>query len=150
MHQVVNQLEVVQVVDLLLLYCCIEDSSPDFLIIPLDVVKLSSKVKEDSLVEADLLIPVLKDNSLFEVGIEQFSEMTSVQLSVVSEGLKKARNLLHAHIREVILKLTRPEVNPVLCTLIRLIVGPESAKRNPAAHMLSTGSRVVLLELFEH
>lgn len=52
-----DQAEVVQVVDLLLRDSCVKDQGPHFLIVPLNVVKLLSKIKQGPLIEANLLLP---------------------------------------------------------------------------------------------
>ena len=65
-----DQAKVVQVVDLLLSDSCVKDKGPNFLVVPLNVVKLFSEVEQGPLIEANLSFPERKDDMLFEVSIE--------------------------------------------------------------------------------
>lgn len=76
--------------------------------------------------------------------------MVSVELSVVAEGLKEPAHFKHTHVIDVVLKFRRPEVDPIQRALIALVVGPESAKRDPATHVLLGHSAVVCFELLEN
>ncbi len=50
--------------------------------------------------------------------------MISVELSVVTESLKKSGDFKHSNINDVVLELGGPEIDSVKRPLIALIVGP--------------------------
>ena len=87
---------------------------------------------------------------LLEVRIQELSHVVSVQLSILSEGLKQAGYLLDAHVLNVILQLTRPEVHSIQAPLVGLVVSPERTKCQSASHVILAHRAVVLLKVFEH
>lgn len=70
LHQVVNQLEVVRVVDLLLLDGGVEDLGPDIFIIPHDVIELPGQVEQCPLIVADFLVPEWQNHIGLELLVE--------------------------------------------------------------------------------
>ena len=76
-----------QVIDLLLADSCFKDLRPHFLIVPLQIVKLSGQVKQSSLIELDLVLPLGQNDLILEASVEKLAHVISVKLSVVSECL---------------------------------------------------------------
>ena len=139
-----------QIVDLLFLDGCVKDFGPNLFIVPADKVELLGKIKQHSLVKADFLVPERQDDMLFEVGVEQLFHVVSVELSVVTEGLKQARDFHHANVVNVVLNFGRPEVNSVEAALVALVIGPQGAESNSATHVLRAAGAVMLFKHLEH
>lgn len=89
-HQVVDKLEVIRVIDLFLLISCVENFGPHLLIVPLDPVKLPRQVKERSLVKAHFFFPECKDDALLKVTVKELPHMVSMQLAVVAESFEQS------------------------------------------------------------
>lgn len=87
---------------------------------------------------------------LLEVSVEQLSDMISVQLSVITEGLKESADFKHTHIIDMVLQFCRPEIDPIKRALIALVVGPESTKSDPTAHVFARHGTILRLKLFEN
>ena len=102
-HQVVDELEVVDVVDLLLVASQVEKLRPDLLIVPSNQVKLFGQVELVSLVVLHFFIPVSENDFALEVFVEQLPEMVTMELSVLPECFKQATDLLHSHVDDMIL-----------------------------------------------
>jgi len=86
-HQLVDEHEVVDVVDLRLVASQVEDLGPDLLIVPTDEVKLPSEIEMRPLVMLHFRVPVGKNNLFLEGLVKQLTHVVSMQLLAFAESL---------------------------------------------------------------
>jgi len=86
--------EEVLVLNSLLMDRRFDDFFPDFLVVPLQVVKFLSETSQHTLMVDYFRVPLLKDD-LLELAVKLLAHVVSVELAIISEGNHQPYDVLN-------------------------------------------------------